>query len=299
MSKGLKLIQKMARRAKYVKEKVRGFDQQAKTDKLDEVMKANPAVYHAMIHPQRKADGRSTKAGFGTDVTMKKPRLEYKLKATTVERFDYGGFSYGIRLTVPAGLIADSRVQAGDVVELLSGSLKGKYYKVVAVTDSTHLRLEDDTSDIGPAGLPEITSVTTVADVAGSLNSKYWLLARALDTTKYYIWYNINGAGVDPAVAGRTGIMVAAATAASAITIATATKSALDGISGAWTTGRVNAVLTITDQATGHATDAANGGASPGFTILVTQQGTDDDPTGTESNKYARIQLSSEKKSYK
>ena len=101
MSMGRKLVQKVTRRAKQVKEAVRGFDQQAKTDKLDEVLKDSPGAYKAMVHPVRKADGQD-KAGLSVDVTNQKPRLAYKLTASTLERFDYGGGDYGMRLTCPA-----------------------------------------------------------------------------------------------------------------------------------------------------------------------------------------------------
>jgi hypothetical protein len=149
MSSGRKLIQKVTRRAKKVKESVRGFDQQAKTDKLDEVMKDSPGAYKAMVHPARKADGQD-KAGLSTDVVAKEPRLEFKLNATTLERFDYGAGDYGMRLTCPAGFISASRVKVGDVVQVLEGELKGAYLSVAAVTDSTHLRLEDKATYVGP-----------------------------------------------------------------------------------------------------------------------------------------------------
>src|SRR6476619_995048 len=48
----------------------------------------------------------------------------------------------------------------------------------------------------------EISDVTLVADVAGSLNSTYWTFNSAGDAAGFYVWYNINGAGVDPAVSG-------------------------------------------------------------------------------------------------
>lgn len=149
MSIGRKLVQKVVRRAKQVKEAVRGFDQQAKADKTDEVLKASPAAYKAMVHPVRKADGQA-KTGLSVDVVAQKPKLEYRLVASTLERFDYGGGDYGMRLTCPAGLVVDSRVKAGDLVLVLEGELKGAYLSVVEVTDSTHLRLEDKAAYVGP-----------------------------------------------------------------------------------------------------------------------------------------------------
>lgn len=74
--------------------------------------------------------------------------------------------------------------------------------------------------------LPGSVDIATVADSAGSLNSTYFLIDGA-DGDNWYVWYNINSAGVDPAIADRTGIEVAAATGASADDIATATRSAL------------------------------------------------------------------------
>lgn len=68
-------------------------------------------------------------------------------------------------------------------------------------------------------------AITTVADTAGSLNSTYFLL-NAVDVY-YYIWFNINSAGVDPALPGKTGIQITAATNASANTLAGLINTAL------------------------------------------------------------------------
>lgn len=119
----------------------------------------------------------------------------------------------------------------------------------------------------------EVRKVTTVADVAGSLNNKYWLL----DTpdVDYYVWYNINAAGTDPLIPGRTGIAVAGATNASANTLASATSTAvgLAGGSTKFTTSVLANVVTITDKVTGAAPDAVDGAAPTGFTFQTTVQG--------------------------
>lgn len=121
----------------------------------------------------------------------------------------------------------------------------------------------------------EASDVTLVADVAGSLNSTYWTFGTAGDQVLYYVWYNINGAGVDPAVAGRTGIMVAGATGASATTLATATRAAINASSAVLlgyvvVSGATTHVI-VTNQQPGNSTDAANGTASPGFSFAITQ----------------------------
>lgn len=72
-----------------------------------------------------------------------------------------------------------------------------------------------------------IESITTVADSSGSLNDTYFTF---VDTSGagFYVWYNINSAGTDPAIPTLTGIEVTAATNASANTIATDTKNAIN-----------------------------------------------------------------------
>lgn len=119
----------------------------------------------------------------------------------------------------------------------------------------------------------EISDVTLVADVAGSLNSTYWTFSSAGDLAPYYVWYNINGAGVDPAVSGKTGIMVAGATGATAATLATATRAAITASSASAyvTVSGATTHVILTNKQVGNSTDAANGTASPGFSYSITQ----------------------------
>src|ERR1700733_2564833 len=54
--------------------------------------------------------------------------------------------------------------------------------------------------------IANIQTITTVADVSGSLNSTYFTVYSAGNLQGFYVWFNINSAGVDPAPAGLTGI---------------------------------------------------------------------------------------------
>lgn len=121
----------------------------------------------------------------------------------------------------------------------------------------------------------EVTDVTLVADSGGSLNSTYWTFNTAGDTYGYYVWYNINSAGVDPAVSGRTGIQVTGATNATATTLATATRAAINAstavTSGYVTVSGATTHCILTNAQVGQCTNAANGGASPGFSYSITQ----------------------------
>src|SRR4051812_16202694 len=42
-------------------------------------------------------------------------------------------------------------------------------------------------------------NVTCAADTAGNKNSTFWTFYTAGNLRGYYVWYNINSAGVDPA----------------------------------------------------------------------------------------------------
>jgi len=130
-------------------------------------------------------------------------------------------------------------------------------------------------SQLVVGGVREARSVTTVADVAGSLNDTYLdNLQAAPGGTTYYVWFNVNAAGTDPALAGKTGIEVALATGASANDVATAIRAALNAVSGKPfdVAGATNVVL-ITNKAKGNVTDLVDGAAPTGFTVLTTVQG--------------------------
>lgn len=134
----------------------------------------------------------------------------------------------------------------------------------------------DQPSSVANAPSLGIQDVTLAADSGGSLNSTFWTFFTAGNTNKYYVWYNINSAGVDPAVANATGIAVTGATNASANTLATATRAAIAAVSG------IGSYLTVSGATShvilnytqiGTVTAAANGTASPGFSYSVTQAG--------------------------
>lgn len=126
-----------------------------------------------------------------------------------------------------------------------------------------------------------IVNVTAAADVSGSKNSTFWTFNSAGDAYGFYVWYNINSAGVDPAPAGLTGIAVAGATNASAATLATATITAIAASTAAsYVTASAGASghLILTNLQYGACTAAANGSASYGASFSVTQAGANGTP---------------------
>jgi hypothetical protein len=56
---------------------------------------------------------------------------------------------------------------------------------------------------------PTKTTIQALPDVAGSLQNKYFLIYSGYDNQKYHIWFNVNGAGVNPAPANSIGIQIA------------------------------------------------------------------------------------------
>lgn len=119
-------------------------------------------------------------------------------------------------------------------------------------------------------GQAETTTIVCRADSGGDLNDTYFYLSGANNTTLYYVWYNINSAGTDPAIAGRTGIEVAAATGAADTAIASATQAAIDAVTGLTATVST-ATVTVTNDTAGAATDAVD--VSTSQTITTTVQG--------------------------
>lgn len=120
-------------------------------------------------------------------------------------------------------------------------------------------------------GLQETSTITTVADVANSLNSTYFLIDAATGA-KYYVYLETTTA-TDPMVAGRTGIKVKINTGDSANTIAAAIRDRLSVQLADFTTSALANVTTVTNVDFGVVADIADGALPTGFTFAVTQQG--------------------------
>lgn len=118
------------------------------------------------------------------------------------------------------------------------------------------------------------TNVTAAADTSGNKNSTFWTFNSAGDLYGFYVWYNINSAGVDPAPAGLIGIEVDGATGATAATLATATIAAINASATASlyviATAGASGHLIVSNLQPGICTDAANGTASYGASFVVT-----------------------------
>ncbi len=131
-------------------------------------------------------------------------------------------------------------------------------------------------------------TVSTVADSSGSLNSTYFTFYDAGDVHGWYVWFNINSAGVDPAVAGLTAVPVAGATDVTANTLATAARAAIVTATAGYVvvTGATDEII-LTNVGRGACTAAADGEDATGFDFDVGTAGS----YGSGSGLVVKVQL--------
>ena len=126
---------------------------------------------------------------------------------------------------------------------------------------------------------PQIDIVTLRADVANDLNNAYWYLVSAQNATNYVIWYNVNGAGVDPypatatALGVATSVAVSVATGASAIVVAQATQAAINALGDFSVPATATDTITITRAANGWAAIPVDGNVAGTWATAQTQIG--------------------------
>lgn len=145
MSMGNKLIKKLSRREKYILKHAKNAD---RIDKRVKVMQKGRGVKALMRGEQRRLDSK-----LGQDTVARKPIAGVVDLSVTIDRFDYdpgAGTDFGIRITFPsAALESWAAPRPGDVVKVRNGQLARRELVVIAVTDATHIRLEDVSSFTG------------------------------------------------------------------------------------------------------------------------------------------------------
>lgn len=159
-------------------------------------------------------------------------------------------------------------ITSGGSALLTITDLSYRWLRAIYTTTATGAQTVTPIADTGSF---QHQTVTTVADVAGSLNNTYLLLSAVDLVTKaqknFYIWFNINSAGTDPALAGKTAIPITGATNVSANTLASSIRTALNALTNDFTATGSNAAVIITDVAFGPVTPAADGAVPTGFTF--------------------------------
>ncbi len=131
----------------------------------------------------------------------------------------------------------------------------------------------------------QIETITTVSDVSGSLNNKYFFLPNANTNIIYVVYLNVDGAGVDPNIQNTTSVSVAVSSDDTSIIIAGLIASAITALSDFSAVSATN-TCTITHAATGGSTGAQNDdninatNTWTGFTFAKTTPGTPAVPSG-------------------
>lgn len=124
-------------------------------------------------------------------------------------------------------------------------------------------------------GRQQVTQFTAVADVAGNLAGKYFLINSANNNNLYYVWYAVAGtSGTDPEVSGRTGIKVYFNVNDTAAVIAEKTTNSLIAAAGFDFTivnTSPSAVFTVTTVDQGYTAVSTVG--TSGFSLTTAQTG--------------------------
>ncbi len=121
--------------------------------------------------------------------------------------------------------------------------------------------------------LKQITKLTM--STGNTMTSgEYALINSVDDSVKYYLWYNINSAGGNPSLAGKTPIEVQVLSIDTAATIATKTANKINtSFSSHFVAVASGNIVTITNTLEGPCTNASNVNISGDFEVEITQEG--------------------------
>ena len=189
--------------------------------------------------------------------------------------------SYNFRLQFPVTATVNN-ANVNDIITIgdtsgFSASNRGTF-RVVAKNDTNKtIDIYNPSGSATIVGSASIHTIQCVADVANSLNGKYFILnAGNGDTVKF--WYDNNNAGtIEPAIGTTTRSWeINVSTGDSNVTVATLTAAAiLNDVAFATATnvsGTSNKI-TITNAQNGPALQGSNGAASPTFIFVLTMSG--------------------------
>lgn len=132
------------------------------------------------------------------------------------------------------------------------------------------LRMEDSLvlRAATPIPVKEITDITAVADIAGNLAGKYFVLHTVHNT--YVVWFRVDGVGVDPQIPGHRALMVEIAINATDTAVAVATQLVIDDNVELSATVLTNSI-TITNVVGGNVADTVDGDTL--FSIITITSG--------------------------
>lgn len=139
----------------------------------------------------------------------------------------------------------------------------------IAVASMQYVIISSNTRGIKPDSYDFNTSLylkNTAGTDSVSLNNKYFFINSALNANEYYVWYNVDGTGINPAIPGKTGIMVAILSGSSAEVVAQNTKNALDSVNKFVTNINKDSLI-IVNKLIGESTKTVD--VNTGFVVLT------------------------------
>lgn len=220
-----------------------------------------------MIFTATITDGTYSLTDLCTEVALRMNGADANTYSCSVDAEDQftisGAAAFELLIATGANKLTSILTQLFFGADDLTGELTYTGERIEYLTRQVTATVGDDVS--------QVQTVTAVADVAASLQNKYFYLYSTNDAVKYYVWFNVATLGVDPAPAGATGITVAIASGATATAVATAIASAVDASASFSATSGL-AVVTITNSTVGFASSAYNFNAT-GFTFALTTGG--------------------------
>lgn len=169
---------------------------------------------------------------------------------------------------------ANTKTRHKEQIDLLAVSGFTSGTSSIVIGNST------DFSEYTFVGATQVQSLTTVADVADSLDGTYFLLNSARNERKYYVWFTTGAGAADPLISGRSGISVEIDTGDTAAAVAEKLSNVLDAEND-FDSSFVTNTVTITWAKNGNVDDAADG--TTGFTFNVpSTQGDGEDAAANE-----------------
>lgn len=116
-----------------------------------------------------------------------------------------------------------------------------------------------------------------VLDRVGVVPGYYWSFSSANNVTNYYVWYKVD-TETDPAIAGKTGIMVPIVAGYTSTQVAQATRDYISLYFKDFTCTSATTTLTVETTDYGGTTNASNG-TVPGMVITLVTDGQGEDST--------------------
>lgn len=120
-----------------------------------------------------------------------------------------------------------------------------------------------------------VFSLAFIDDTSSSYNSTYFLFNGPKNLEQYYVWFSVDGAGVDPAISNRTGIQVDIQENDVGAIIAMAVQATMTiFFNGEYTFTRTGAVVEALCLIRGVTSEPANNDV-PGMLISTIKEGTE------------------------